>query len=141
MHLFILSSLLTSLLLLGCSGHGLQDWADETFNETETTQKREELTATQTSPTDNQALNSISPSKTATSQDGTMQKGLDSWTKEEWRPAIEQNETIKAQERDKERPFTLQEYVDKAGVYIENKPEKSGPSHAEKVESLPVIGK
>lgn len=132
-------------MLVGCSGHGLQDWADETFNErqkeevttqkTQTTVKEEE-----TSPSADPGLNTISPSKTATSKGGTMQKNLDSWTEQEWTPAIEQNKTVKGFHEDEERPFLLQEYVDKAGVYMENKPKSSRPSHTEKLDKLPVIG-
>ncbi len=143
MHAFTLLSLSACLTLSGCSGHGLQDWADETFNdqgESKYQSMQRPSDATEVSPSEDQALNTISPSKTAASQGGTMQKSLDEWTEKEWTPAIEQNETIKMQDEDKDRPFTLQEYVDKAGVYIENKPKSSGPSHTEKLDKLPVIG-
>jgi len=181
------------LLLNGCSGHTLQDWADETFNdkpqaveknkpandipkmkheqnsdvkplepltekpepimvpESEVTTTHIETpletpatvskTPSQPSPSQNSQLNAVSPSPTATAEGGAMQKSLDTWTKEEWTPAVEQNKTIKAMNEEKERPFTLQEYVDKAGVYIDNKPKSDKPAHYEEMEKLPVIGK
>lgn len=181
------------LLLNGCSGHTLQDWADETFNnKPQTVEKNKpaneipqmknknssdakifepatknpesvavpesEVTTTQTpapleapttstkapakpSPSQNPQLNTVSPSATATSEGGTMQNSLDTWTKEEWTPIVEQNETIKAMNQDTNRSFTLQEYVDKAIIYHENKPKSDKPAHYEEMEKLPVIGK
>jgi len=41
----------------------------------------------------------------------------------------------------KDRPFTLQEYVDKAKAYMSAKPNDYEHSNVKKVESLPVIGK
>jgi hypothetical protein len=41
----------------------------------------------------------------------------------------------------KDKPFTLQEYVDKAEAYMKAKPNDYEHSNVKKVESLPVIGK
>jgi hypothetical protein len=92
-------------------------------------------------PSQNSELNRVSPMPVATSEGGVMQKNIDKWTEEEWTPTVEKNATIKAMNEDKDRPFTLQEYVDKASVYLENKPKSGKPSHAEELEKLPVIGK
>lgn len=138
------SILIAALLSLsGCSGHGLQDWADKTFNNTPKGEERSEAVsdAPTVPPSQNEALQAVSPSQTATSEGGVMQKKLDTWVEKEWTPAVETNESIKAMNEDEERPFTLQEYVDKAAVYMENKPESDKPSHSQQLEELPVIGK
>ncbi len=46
---------------------------------------------------------------------------------------------VKAKYQDKDRAFTLQEYVDKAAVYNSSHIDK-GDSHTKKINSLPVIG-
>jgi len=48
--------------------------------------------------------------------------------------------TVKYVEKE-DRPFTLQEYVDKAAAYIEEKPNDYENSNVKKLESLPAIGK
>lgn len=100
------------------------------------------------SPSQNSSLQAVSPSTTSTSQGGVMQRGLDSWLKEEWtpltstpapknvakpsvtaepnavQPSAAQNETAAAvtpTEPKDETPFTLQKYADKWKVYNENK--------------------
>lgn len=47
------------------------------------------------SPSQNEALLAISPSSTATSSGGFMQKSLDSWLKESWEPLMAQEPTQK----------------------------------------------
>lgn len=143
------SILLAALLVLtGCSGHGLQDWADETFNHKEgaaqqTAQETRDTPDPSTLyPSRNTALESVSPSTTASSKgDGAIQKQLDTWVEKEWTPAVEANESIKEMNTDTKRPFTLQEYADKAEIYLKGRPEKTEPSHMEKLNQLPVIGK
>lgn len=181
-----------SLLLGGCSGHALQDWADEALNEKgsdhpqeieahkpmtspddriddtaikaegHTTESSREVTrrnisddktdTTYTepaSPSENPALQSVSPALTASNKNAEhriLQQKTNAWIEEEWTPKVETNTTIKAQNEEKERPFTLQEYVDKAGVYLREKEnEEAGkpkePSHKEQMDALPVIGK
>ena len=143
------SAVLTALLFFsGCSGHGLQYLANETFNNKElhVEQKAEDAESTPVQadvpPSRNAALQSVSPSKTASSKgNDAIQKNLDTWIEKEWTPTVETNESIKEMNTDKDRPFTLQEYADKAGIYMENQPESDTPSHTEELEKLPVIGK
>lgn len=46
-------------------------------------------------PSQNSSLNAVSPSGTATSQGGVMQRSLDSWLKEEWTPLTTNVPTVK----------------------------------------------
>lgn len=46
-------------------------------------------------PSQNTSLNAVSPSGTATSQGGAMQRSLDSWLKEEWTPITAPTVTTK----------------------------------------------
>ena len=109
-----------------------------------------------TPPSQNRALNAISPSSTSNtkhSEDGVLQKETDAWLKNEWEPLTQetnstnntQNGTLSTEPEDDNRSFTLQKYVDKAGVYMENKRRRDenktkAPSHYEKMESMPGIG-
>lgn len=43
-------------------------------------------------------------------------------------------------EEDNDRPFTLQEYVDKAAAYMKAKPNDYENSNVKKLDSMPVIG-
>lgn len=122
---------------------------------------------TEVAPSQNSALNNISPSG-KDKKAGYMQKSLDSWLKEEWTPTVTQDKKIQkkymkkvavsnngennttAQEgteaesyyvEDDDRNFTLQEYVDKAKAYIDSKPNNYEKSYTKKVESMPIIGK
>ena len=112
------------------------------------------------SPSQNPSLQAVSPNTAAASQGGAMQRSLDTWLKEEWRPlttpkAVEQSKestvnsidvastTSKAED---EKAFTLQSFADKWKVYHENeakmkeaKPKEA--SHIDVVNALPVIGK
>lgn len=45
------------------------------------------------SPSQNASLHAISPSTTATSEGGAMQRSLDAWLKEEWNPIMATNPT------------------------------------------------
>lgn len=104
------------------------------------------------SPSQNSSLNAISPSTTATSEGGSMQRSLDTWLKEEWTPlsapssgASASSSALTAQPEDN-TPFTLQKYADKWKIYHENKEKmKEGKpkeaSHMEMMQSLPVVGK
>jgi hypothetical protein len=184
----LIVSVSTAVLLGGCSGHTLQDWADETFNKKESTDpqtveagvsdneekvgkhdkptenaaapasevtKRNNMESTTdaasagtVSPSENPALQSISPSPTAggaNDEHRLLQQKTNTWIEEEWTPRVETNATIREQNEDEDRPFTLQEYVDKAGVYLKEKEkEQAGkprsPSHKEQMDELPVIG-
>jgi hypothetical protein len=111
-------------------------------------------------PSDSQknALESVS-SDTHPKEKGAMQNSLDTWLSQDWTPTVEKDENIQKKYMDSEikktnngkeehvntedpkRPFTLQEYADKAGAYMkahENDPKK--PSHVEKMSKMPVIG-
>ena len=87
------------------------------------------------SPSANTTLNSVSPD--ANKKNGAMQKNLDSWLKDEWTPVVEKKQEKSTKE---EKNFTLQEYVDKAAVYMDSLPKNNGSSNVEKLNKLPVIG-
>jgi hypothetical protein len=63
-------------------------------------------------------------------------QGLDGNSSKE----LSKNSEVKYVEKS-DRNFTLQEYVDKAGAYMEDKEPTSGTSNVKKLESMPVIGK
>ena len=114
-------------------------------------------------PSKNSTLHSVSPSTTAVSEGGAMQRSLDSWLKEEWTPMtktvpVETKTTapdgtvvttttmVEVPEPEDNDPFTLQKYADKWKVYHENKAKMmegkpKEPSHIEMMGTLPVVGK
>ena len=112
-------------------------------------------------PSQNSALNSISSSN-GKAKDGMMQNIMDSWFKNEWTPTVSKDKEIQKKymrkdgstktvykdgreeihyvEKD-DKPFTLQEYVDKAAAYRKAHPNDYEHSNVKKLESMPVIGK
>jgi len=118
---------------------------------------------TQTSPSQNSALNSVSKSSAAKTHEGVMQKSLDSWLKDDWEPTVSKDEKIQKKYMKKQvvkkgennttteevskytesedGNFTLQELVDKAAAYMKAKPDDSNNSNIKKLQSIPVIGK
>jgi hypothetical protein len=94
-------------------------------------------------PSQNKALNAISGKKEKKS--GYMQNALNNWINNEWTPAVEKDETIKEQNKNESRSFTIQEYVDKASLYSKEKKiqKDSTPneSHFKKINNMPIIGK
>jgi len=77
---------------------------------------------------------------------GALQQSLDTWTKEEWEPAFEGDVNQSEQDKAANEHFNLQHYFDKVEKYMDKKEEENAgkpkePSHYEKMESLPVIGK
>ena len=159
--LFLLLSTLFISLFSGCSGHALQELIDGDHAETSSAKEKPKR-----APSQNSALNSISPSATAGDDHEEyryIQKSTNTWIKEEWEPLTEQNQSdtnrnisdakctqtdanASSQDRDDNSSFTLQYYVDKAGVYLENKKRRDAnktkePSHTEKINTLPAIGK
>ncbi len=114
-------------------------------------------------PSQNSSLHAVSPSTTATSEGGAMQRSLDSWLKEEWSPmtktapvtttttmpdgkVVTEIKMVEVPEPVDNEPFTLQKYADKWKVYHENKAKMmegkpKEPSNIDLVNSLPVIGK
>ena len=91
-------------------------------------------------PSQNSALNNISTSH-SDKKSGAMQNSLDNWLEKEWTPTVEKNEEMKKKNADTSRNFTLQEYVDKAAVYISENNNTYEESHSKKLSSMPVIGK
>ncbi len=145
-------SLLLINLLNGCSGHVLQDMVDGDTQD-----------AVTTPPSQNSALQSISPSTTASDaheEHRIMQKNTNAWLNGEWKMFTESN-TSAAEEgqgdvgnktddtvrtADDINSSGLQYYVDKAGIYLENKKRHDAnvskePSHVDKVNAMPGIGK
>jgi len=129
-----------TLTLSGCSGHTMQDYADKQFNHKDEVKASEVKKEEPVSPTKNEALSKVSPLNDGRT-DGAMQSSLDSWLGSVWTPTVDKNETIKKMDENESRNFTLQEYVDKAGAYIKNKPASNEPSMNEKMDKMPVIGK
>ena len=124
-----------TLVVGGCSGHTMQDYADKHFNQKEE-QKKEVFVA----PTKNEALNKVSPSNQE-KKDGAMQKSLDNWLEKVWTPTVQKDEKVKKIDANESRNFTLQEYVDKAVAYSKNKPDSNETSMKDKMDKMPVIGK
>lgn len=93
------------------------------------------------SPSKNVELNNITKSTAEKKSIGSMQQSLDRWLENEWTPKVEENSTIKFKNQDKDRDFTLQEYIDKSKVYMRESNSTTQDSHYQKVKSLPVIGK
>lgn len=115
------------------------------------------------SPSQNTSLHAVSPSTTAASEGGMMQRSLDGWLKEEWSPltktvpvtttttmsdgkVVTETKMVEVPEPVDNEPFTLQKYADKWKVYNENKAKMmegkpKEPSNIDLVNSLPVIGK
>lgn len=117
-------------------------------------------------PSQNDALNKISNSK-GKEKKGYMQEGLDSWLEKEWTPAVSTDEKVQEKYMEKvtqpessqkepqtpsaktetlykdksNKPFTLQEYVDKTEAYMKARKVDVNNSHVEKLKSMPVIGK
>lgn len=104
-------------------------------------------------PSQNPQLNAISPSGTA-KKEGLMQNSLDSWLENDWEPTQEKldkkekahsSASAKPLEHNatqEEDPFKMQTYVDKWKRYNKEKEnEPKSPSHVEKINALPAIGK
>lgn len=136
LYLLLLFAPLISLYS-GCSGHSLQNLIDTHYNDT-SEQKQKEKSV---NPSQNSALNTISPSQSQNDGNGLLQKKTDTFIKEDWTPTIEQNSTIKVINEDSSRDFKLQEYVDKAEVYLDAQPDSNKTSHKEKMDKMPAIGK
>ncbi len=110
-------------------------------------------------PSQNSDLNKISNSN-GKAKPGLMQKSLDGWLKDEWTPTVNKDKKVQKKYmkrvntkstntnsntevkyvEDKERNFTLQEYVDKAAAYSKAHPSDEKDSNVKKLQSMPVIG-
>jgi len=91
-------------------------------------------------PSQNKSLNRTTISTAGQESEDTIQKSLDKWLKNDWTPTVEKNETIKTNNKDKSRDFTIQEYVDKSEIYIDKSDSNYENSHSQKMNSMPVIG-
>jgi len=143
---------ITFLLFQGCSGYTLQSLIDgESADRTAPqTTLSSEADGERVPPSQNSALQKISPSKTAGDdheEHRIMQKETNAWIENEWEPLTEGNKemNISAVVEDNST-FTLQHYVDKAALYKKNKTIRDAnktkvPSHVDKVNAMPVIGK
>ncbi len=156
-------------LFYGCSGHTLQDLVDDNSQNKSSNAATAEAQADKfPSPSNNSALQSISPSTTASDDHEEyryMQKSTNEWIENEWNPLTENNlsdeknsntddnnkhkimkiDTNESQLDDNSSVMPLQHYVDKAGIYIENKEKRDAnktekSSHSEMIETLPGIG-
>jgi len=114
-------------------------------------------TSPQVSPSENDALNAISNSS-AKSDKGSLQSALDSFLEDDWTPTVEKDKAIQKKYmkrvdtnessttnsskfvEDEDKPFTLQEYVDKRAAYVKEHPADHNNSHVHKLEMMPVIG-
>jgi hypothetical protein len=114
-------------------------------------------TSQQISPSQNDALNRVSNSNAAT-ENGLLQSLLDNFLQDKWTPSVskdkdiqkkymkeieikEKNGTVHKKYVEKEdRPFRLQEYVDKRAAYIKAHPSDYNNSNVHKLEMMPVIG-
>ena len=101
-------------------------------------------------PSQNRALNSISPNFTIKKHDTNLQKSLDTWLKDDWEPTQKKidsdkkalQEKEKEKEKDNNSSFKLQTYVDKWSEYNKEKAkEPKKASHIEMLNALPAIGK
>lgn len=115
---------------------------------------------TQTNPATTSShndMNKISPDR-ADAKPGYMQNSLDAFLKDDWEPTVTKDKEIQKKymkkkeeektqssqetyEEDKDRAFTLQEYVDKAVAYSKAKPNDYNSSNTKKLDVMPVIGK
>ncbi|QOY54277.1 hypothetical protein HUE87_10405 [Candidatus Sulfurimonas marisnigri] len=92
-------------------------------------------------PSQNKALNTLAGKEEKTKK-GFLQNTMDSWVEKEWTPTIEKDEKIKEINKDEDRNFTIQEFIDKASIYNKSYDDNnsSNSSHIKKINSLPVIG-
>lgn len=110
-------------------------------------------------PSQNKALNSISPSTAEKKEPGWIQRHLESWLQNDWEKrtqGFEENTSKEVATDAKKLPhnatknnkkqkngddrFALQHYVDKIDYYIKHKPKSNTPSHAKELSKLPAIG-
>ena len=167
--IFIVIILVTPLFY-GCNRHALQDLLDGKTISKSSSEESIQLKKDPEPipPSQNKALNSISPSSSSNDEhkeDRYLQKSTNEWLQNDWVPLTEGN-TSKPQETNSTTNDTnvsvktsdynrtaddinstgLQYYVDKAGIYIENRDKRDAnktkpPSHTKKINAMPGIGK
>jgi hypothetical protein len=92
------------------------------------------------SPSKNSRVDSlIKPSKTK--ENGFLQKGIDSWLKNDSTSNVKKNEPLKTVNEVQNHDFTLQKYVDKAAAYLKEDNNTDKDSLIERTNTMPVIGK
>jgi len=154
------TALISISLFQGCSGHALQDLIDGDSSQERSSQQidNEDENSKTVAPSQNKALNSISPSRAASDKHEEyrqIQKSTNAWIEDEWEPSTENNVSdnieVKSDEnstlsQENNSSTGLQYYVDKAEVYLEKKKKRDAnktevPSHTEKIDAMPGIGK
>ena len=161
-----LSTTLTISLFQGCSGHALQDLIDAQHPDNTSPKQKSTQPNNQkiVPPSENSALNSISPSATSNDkhqEDRYLQKTLVGTSKQDnevnqeiMYSVTESNITNKNNNISNDKnstvddnsSFTLQHYVNELGDYMDEKERRDAnktkaPSHAEKINAMPGIGK
>ena len=91
------------------------------------------------SPSQNTELNVVSESQSH--KEGYMQEHLDRWLKNEWEPTVKSVDKKYKKKKQKNKSFSIQEYVDKAILYHKKHPLDENASYYNKLNHLPVIGK
>ncbi len=95
-----------------------------------------------TTPSQNEVLNSLSNSNAKKEKIYWMQNQLNSFFEKEWNPTMKKDKEIQKKYGKKEvkKSFTLQEFVDKQAAYNKAHPTNTSKSNVKKLESMPVIG-
>lgn len=170
-YILKLTPFLAASLFYGCSGHALQDLVDgNSTNNLSSKNSPDDRADKMPAPSQNSALQSISPSSTASDDHQEyryIQQNTNEWLEKEWSPLSEssssdvnisnsdnlnkesglsENNSSTYDNEDENGSFTLQHYVDKAKIYHENKEKlddntTKAPSHVDKVNAMPGIGK
>ncbi|MDF1876772.1 hypothetical protein JHD47_02960 [Sulfurimonas sp. SAG-AH-194-L11] len=100
------------------------------------------VTNPKVTPSQNRVLNSISKSNAQKKESYFLQKQTDAFLKKEWKEnVLEDKEIQEKYEKNKNRGFSLQEYVDKVEVYSTKKEKSATSSNVSKLQTMPVIGK
>lgn len=68
-------------------------------------------------------------------KEGYIQKSLDNWLEKKWTPATKSEDNLT------KNRFKLQDYVDKAVLYMKAEPSDEHNSNVRKLDKMPVIGK
>ena len=118
----------------GYMQQGLDSWLEEDW--TPKVEKNEEIRSKYMQEAKSDSQEAPSLSKIATKEE-LEQHSSENLAKKSQTPESEKEKYI--EKRDK--PFTLQEYVDKADAYFEGTQRDLENSHAEQLKKMPVIGK
>ncbi len=150
-YLKYLSAILFLSLFLGCTKQPRKPSENQIDNNVS-------LLKPSQSPSDNAALDTVSPH---TYKHGYLQNSYDRWEKEEWEPAMagehrsRTSETVvkstttvpvtttESSAQKDDNNFTLQHFYDKWNRYLEKEEKERSPtpSHVERLDAMPAIGK